>query len=95
MKGGSNLCTYLVMCAAWWHCRKCGSLSLFVNEQDRTDGEFICDACQALQARMQFAAILDAAAEEMTRARPAGSAKTTRSEVIKVALSERLMGVLS
>ena len=33
---------------------------------------------------------LDAAAEEMTHARPVGSTKVTRSEVVKVALSKWL-----
>jgi predicted transcriptional regulator len=33
---------------------------------------------------------LDAAADEMTRTRPPGSAKVTRSEVVKVALSHWL-----
>ena len=41
-----NLCACLVTLAAWRRCH-CGSLTLFVDSQARTDSDFTCGLCQA------------------------------------------------
>jgi transcription elongation factor Elf1 len=42
-----NLCATLVVLAAWRPCSCCGTLTLYVNEQARTDGAVICEYCEA------------------------------------------------
>jgi hypothetical protein len=48
-----NLCGALVLLARWRKCSVFDARVLFVNEQARTDGEFICGGCEAFLARMQ------------------------------------------
>jgi hypothetical protein len=45
----ANLCACLVTFAAWRKCCVCGSLTLFVNEQARTDGAFECGLCREIR----------------------------------------------
>jgi hypothetical protein len=42
----ANLCRTLVYLADWKPCGSCGSRVLYVDEQARTDSEFICGACR-------------------------------------------------
>jgi len=48
-----NLCGALVLLARWRKCSVCDARVLFVNEQARTDGKFICGGCDAFLARLQ------------------------------------------
>jgi len=41
-----NLCRTLVYLAAWKPCASCGSRVLYVDEQARTDSEFLCGPCR-------------------------------------------------
>ena len=44
-----NLCAVLVRFAAWRLCRVCGSLTLYVNENARTDSDFECGRCKGIR----------------------------------------------
>jgi hypothetical protein len=44
-----NLCAALVRFAAWRPCRVCGSLTLYVNENVRTDSDFECGRCKQVR----------------------------------------------
>ena len=46
---GGNLTKVLTMFAAWRRCRACGARVLYVNEDARTDGDFICGSCEKRQ----------------------------------------------
>jgi hypothetical protein len=41
-----NLCAVLVRFATWRLCCVCGSLTLYVNENARTDSDFECGRCK-------------------------------------------------
>jgi len=45
----ANLAATLVLFARWRRCCVCGSLTLFVNEQAQTDGDFECGLCQQVR----------------------------------------------
>ena len=51
-----NLCACLVTFARWRKCAVCGSETLFVNEQARTDADFECGLC--VQVREDLAETL-------------------------------------
>jgi len=42
----------LVTFAAWRRCAVCGSLTLFVNSQAQTDGDFECGLCQGIRENL-------------------------------------------
>jgi tRNA A37 N6-isopentenylltransferase MiaA len=44
-----NLCAVLVTFAAWRPCCVCGSLTLYVNENARTDSDFECGLCKEIR----------------------------------------------
>ncbi len=44
-----NLCAVLVRFAAWRPCCVCGSLTLYVNENVRTDTDFECGLCKEIR----------------------------------------------
>ncbi len=44
-----NLCAVLVRFAAWRPCCVCGSLTLYVNENTRTDTNFECGLCKEIR----------------------------------------------
>ena len=44
-----NLCGCVVMFAQWRRCCCCGSLTLFVNSQARSDSDFECGLCQGIR----------------------------------------------
>jgi hypothetical protein len=44
-----NLAAVLVLFARWRRCCVCGSETLYVNEQGRTDGDFECGLCQGIR----------------------------------------------
>jgi hypothetical protein len=45
-ENAGNLCAVLHLFAAWRTCEGCGLRVLFVNEQARSDGPFICGLCE-------------------------------------------------
>jgi hypothetical protein len=45
----SDLCQTLVFFARWRRCCVCGSLTLFVDERGRSDGDFECGLCQGIR----------------------------------------------
>jgi len=47
-----NLCAVLVTFAAWRKCCVCGSETLYVNEQARTDGDFECGLCVEIRENL-------------------------------------------
>ena len=47
-----NLCRTLVFLAAWKSCRSCSARVLYVDEQARTDSEFICGRCDERREAM-------------------------------------------
>jgi hypothetical protein len=47
-----NLCKCLVMFAAWRPCCVCGSLTLYVNENVRTDSDFECGRCKEIRENL-------------------------------------------
>jgi hypothetical protein len=47
-----NLCACLVTFAAWRICNGCGARLLFVNEQARTTGKFVCGRCDERREAM-------------------------------------------
>jgi hypothetical protein len=46
---GGNLTKVLTMFAAWRPCRSCGARVLYVDEDARPDGDFICGLCEERQ----------------------------------------------
>jgi len=44
-----NLCGALVFLARWRRCCVCGSLTLYVDENARTDSDFECGLCQGIR----------------------------------------------
>jgi hypothetical protein len=44
-----NLAAVLVLFARWRRCCVCGSETLYVNEQARTDTDFECGLCQGIR----------------------------------------------
>jgi hypothetical protein len=47
-----NLCAVLVTFAAWRPCCVCGSLTLYVNENARTDSDFECGLCKEIRENL-------------------------------------------
>ena len=46
---GGDLCACLVTFAAWRPCCVCGSLTLYVDENARTDSDFECGLCKEIR----------------------------------------------
>jgi hypothetical protein len=47
-----NLCAVLVTFAAWRRCCVCGSLTLYVDENAQTDGDFECGLCVEIRENL-------------------------------------------
>jgi hypothetical protein len=64
---GDNMVKMLALLAAWRPCNSCGALVLYVDDNARTDTQFVCGHCEeraerelASAARMACAGGLDA-----------------------------------
>jgi hypothetical protein len=47
-----DLCACMVTFARWRKCAVCGSLTLYVNSQARTDDDFECGLCQVIRENL-------------------------------------------
>ena len=67
--------------------KKSAKLSDVGRPRTRPPGE---DTVLSFKVTDEFVAMLDKAAEELTRERPAGSSKVSRTETLKILLTEAL-----